>query len=86
VIDLTPRGSLLVSLCPKSAAVEFDLEGNKLWQAQHAGLAGIPTAVRNGHMVVALYAQSNVVQLDRAGKVVWQYQTPGYHPFLARQR
>jgi hypothetical protein len=86
VFDLTPRGSLLVSLCPKNTAVEFDLEGNKLWQAQHARLTGIPTAVRNGHMVVALYSQSNVVQLDRAGKVVWQYQTPGYHPFLARQR
>ena len=70
----------------KNAAAEFDLEGNKLWHAEGADLAGIATEVRNGHKIVALTYQSMVVELNRAGKVVWQYQTPGYEPFLARQR
>jgi hypothetical protein len=86
VLDLTPRGSLLVSMSFKNAAAEFDLEGNKLWHAEGADLAGIATEVRNGHKIVALTYQSMVVELNRAGKVVWQYQTPGYEPFLARQR
>jgi RNA polymerase sigma factor (sigma-70 family) len=86
VLDMTPRGNLLVSLCPKSAAAEFDLEGNKLWQARTPHFVGIPTVARNGHKVVGLYAQSNVVELDRSGKVVWEYATSGYLPFMARRR
>jgi hypothetical protein len=42
--------------------------------------------MRNGHFVVAVFSQSAVIQLDRTGKVVWRYETPGYNPFLARQR
>jgi hypothetical protein len=49
-------------------------------------MPGIATAVRNGHVMVAVFSQSRVVELDRTGKVVRQYQTPGYEPFLARQR
>ena len=64
--------------------MELDLEGKNLWQAQTT--PGIATAVRNGHVMSAAFYQSNVVQLDRTGKVVWEYQTPGYQPFLARQR
>lgn len=86
VLDLTPRGSLLVSRCTSSTAVEFDLHGKNLWQTQGPGAAGVATAVRNGHVMVAVFSQSSVVQVDRTGKVVWQYQTPGYNPFLARQR
>jgi outer membrane protein assembly factor BamB len=66
--------------------VEFDREGNTLWQAPGPNTVGIGSAVRNGHVLVALYAQGSVVQLDRTGKVVWRYETAGYNPFLARQR
>src|SRR5262249_52432670 len=76
VLDLTPRGSLLVSRCSRSNAAEFDLEGNQLWEAGGEGFGGIPTATRDGHLVVAIYSQSRVVQVDRSGRVVWQCQTP----------
>jgi len=84
ILDLTPRGGLLVTRCSTSTAMELDLDGENLWQAQTTG--GIATAVRNGHVMTAAFYQSNVVQLDRTGKVVWQHQTPGYQPFLARKR
>jgi RNA polymerase sigma factor (sigma-70 family) len=86
VLDLTPRGSLLVTQGFKNAAVEFDLEGNPLWQVQGNNLTGIATEARNGHLTVANLYQSRVVRVDRSGRVVWQCQTPGFNPFLARQR
>jgi RNA polymerase sigma factor (sigma-70 family) len=86
-LDLTSRGSLLVSRVPQSLALELDLAGNTLWQAQGPSAAGNATSVpRNGHVMVAMYEQGRVLELDRSGKVVWQYQTAGYNPFLARQR
>lgn len=86
ILDLTPRGSLLITRGSTSTAMEFDLDGKNFWQIQSPGTPGIATAVRNGHVMVASFYQSSVAQLDRTGKVVWQHQTPGYHPFLARQR
>ena len=86
MLDLTGRGSLLVSQCSKSMAEEFDLEGNSLWRTPGPVAPGILTEVRNGHFMCAVFSQSNVIELDRSGKTVWRYEVPGYHPFLARKR
>jgi hypothetical protein len=86
VLDLTSRGSLLVTQCGRSMAEEFDLAGTSLWRTPGPVAPGVTTAVRNGHFMVANFYQSEVVELDRAGKTVWRYAVPGYNPFLARRR
>ena len=86
VLDVTRRGSLLVSQCSKSLAEEFDLEGNTLWRTPGPVAPGVLTGVRNGHFMCAIFSQNAVVELDRSGKTVWRYEIPGYHPFLARKR
>jgi HEAT repeat protein len=83
VLDLTSQGRILVSSGMLSTVKEFDLEGKTLWQVASGGMA---TAVRNGHVIVAGYYTGSVTELNRAGNTVWQYQTPGYNPFVARQR
>jgi PQQ-like domain len=86
VLDLTSRGTLLVSQCSKSMAEEFDLNGKSLWRTPGPVAPGLITRVRNSHFMVALFGQSAVVELDRTGKTVWRYEVPGYHPFTARKR
>lgn len=86
VLDLTRRGSLLVSQCYKSMAEEFDLEGKNLWRTPGPVAPGILTEVRNGHFMCAVYSQNAVIELDRSGKTVWRHEVPGYNPFLARKR
>jgi HEAT repeat protein len=86
VLDLTGRGSLLVSQCGKNTAEEFDLEGNSLWRTPGPVAPGVVTEVRNGHLMLAIFTQGTVAELDRSGKTVWRYEVPGYNPFLARKR
>jgi len=86
VLDLTSRGSLLVSQCSRSLAEEFDLEGKSLWRTPGPVAPGVITEVRNGHFIVAIFSQNAVIELDRTGKTVWRHEVPGYHPFLARRR
>jgi streptogramin lyase len=86
VLDLTPRGHLLVSRWRQNVFEEFDLEGQSIRQARGPGTSNA-TAVRNGHVMVTNYYGGGVLEMDPAGKVVWQYQAAaGYNPFLARQR
>jgi RNA polymerase sigma factor (sigma-70 family) len=85
-LDLTPRGSLLVSRFPPHDVAEFDLAGSNRWQTRTDATPGIATATRTGGVLVAVFYQSRVVEVDRAGKVVWQYQVQGFNPFLARRR
>jgi HEAT repeat protein len=89
VLDLSPRGDLLVSQCGQSMAEEFNLDGKTLWKTPEPvapGAPGIVTATRTGHIICAVFYQSTVLELDRSGKTVWRYETPGYQPFLARRR
>lgn len=86
ILDLTRRGSLLVSQGFKSMAEEFDLEGKSLWRTVGPVVPGIATEVRNRHLLVASFSQSAVLELDRSGKAVWRHEVPGYNPFLARKR
>src|SRR5262249_49770409 len=86
-LQLTSRGGLLVSECPKrTLAQEFDLEGKSLWQTSGPVVPGILTEARNGRLVAAVWDAGAVVELDRNGATVWRYEVPGFNPFLARKR
>jgi hypothetical protein len=83
-IEVLPNGRILAPLYNLSSVVEFDWNGNKLWQAN----VNRPTAVSrlgNGHTLVTCSLDNRVVEIDQNGKEVWNYQTEG-RPTRARRR
>jgi hypothetical protein len=72
-IDVLPNRRVLVPDLAGDRVVEYDCEGNAVWQV----LVRAPTSARrlpNGHTVVASTTHGEVVELDRGGNVVWRHQ------------
>ena len=83
-IEVLPNGRVLAPLYTQNSIVEFDWNGNKLWQAK----VNRPTAITrlsNGHTLVTCGLDSRVLEIDQSGKEVWSVQTDG-RPFSARRR
>jgi outer membrane protein assembly factor BamB len=71
-LDVSADGHVLVPECGLNRVVEYDLEGQKVWEAA----VGVPiAAVRspNGHLLVTSLNQNRGVEIDRTGKTVWEY-------------
>jgi outer membrane protein assembly factor BamB len=82
-IEVLPAHRILVPLLREGKVVEFDKDGNRVWQAT------VPTpysAIRlpNGNTVVANVQR--VLELDRDGKAVWSFQPDTGRPFRLRRR
>jgi hypothetical protein len=83
-IDVLPAGRILVPLYRQNKVVEYDRDGNVVWEVESPQ----PTsAVRlpNGHTLVASHFQQRVVELNREGGEVWQFPANG-RPWRARRR
>jgi hypothetical protein len=72
-IDASPNRRVLVPDPDGNRVVEYDCDGNVIWQA----LVKAPTSARrlpDGHTVVSSFTQGVVVELDRSGNVVWRQE------------
>jgi hypothetical protein len=72
-IDASPGRRVLVPDPDGNRVVEYDCEGNVIWQAQ----VKAPTSARrlpDGHTVVGSCKPGVVVELDRGGNVVWRQE------------
>jgi hypothetical protein len=73
-MEVLPNGNLLIALYQNNKVVEYDLDGNKKWEAN----VNMPITVQrlpNGHTVVASHHNTNeplrrVVELDGNGQQV----------------
>jgi HEAT repeats/PQQ-like domain len=83
-IDLLPGGRVLVPQYRQNKVIEYDRDGNVVWEAKFQ----MPTsAVRlpNGHTLVVSNFQQRIVEINRDGQEVWQFGTDG-RPWRARRR
>jgi len=83
-IEVLPNGRILVPLYSNQCIVEYDWNGNKLWQAPVNRPIAV-TRLSNGHTLVTCSIDYRVVELDVDGKEVWSYQTDA-RPFRAKRR
>lgn len=84
-VDVLPGGRILAPLYRENRVVEYDFDGNQVWQAT----VNYPTsAVRlpNGHTLVVSMPQQRIVELDRSGKEIEIGPAPGGRPWRARKR
>src|SRR5205823_3746104 len=83
-LDALPGGRVLVPQYGQNKVIEYDRDGNVLWEAKFR----LPTsAVRlpNGNTLVVSNFQQRVVELNRDGREVWEFTTDG-RPWRARRR
>ncbi|MBV9125217.1 MAG: HEAT repeat domain-containing protein [Planctomycetes bacterium] len=73
-IDVLPNGRVVVPELLEDKVVEYDPQGNAIWEAS---IAQPIAAVRlpNGHTLVTSMTQNRAVELDRTGKEVWEYKS-----------
>ncbi len=83
-IDLSPRGSILVTQQANGKVLEFDHEGKKLLELD-APAARTASFLPNGHILVAAQQGQRIYEMDRSGKVVWEYKDVT-NPYRARRR
>lgn len=83
-IEVLPNGRILVPLYNVNTVVEFDWQGNKLWQAS-VNRPCSASRLPNGNTLVTCSLDYRVLEIDPQGKEVWSYQTEG-RPFRARRR
>jgi HEAT repeat protein len=83
-IDVLPNGRILVPLYIEDRVVEYDLDGNIVWQVK---VTGAVSAARlpNGNTLLALPVAKKLVEIDRAGKQISQTTLDG-QPRQARRR
>jgi outer membrane protein assembly factor BamB len=74
--DALPSGRVVVPQYNLSKVVEFDRDGQKVWEAE----VGNPNSVYrlpSGNTLVGSMVNQRAVELDRAGKEVWEYKAEG---------
>jgi hypothetical protein len=73
-VDVQPNGNVLIPELASNRVVEFNAEGNKVWQADvREPIAAI--RLPNGHTLVTSMEQRRAIELDRAGTVVWDFKS-----------
>lgn len=83
-IDVLPGGNVLVPQHELNKVVEFDPEGNIVWEAK-VSLPKSATRLRNGRTLVTSFENRHVIELDGNGQTLWEYKE-GLHPYRARRR
>jgi hypothetical protein len=83
-LEVLPTGRILVPLFNDNLVAEFDLDGNRLWQAN---VQRPTSAVRlaSGNTLVVSQLQNRVVEIDPDGKEIWSHTAEG-RPWRARWR
>jgi HEAT repeat protein len=72
-LDVLPNGHVLIPEMDNNRVVEFDAEGQSVWEA---ALDQPIAAVRlpNGNTLITLMRENRAVEVDRDGKEVWQFK------------
>lgn len=74
--DALPTGRVLVPQYNFSKVVEFDRDGQKVWEAEVANPNSV-ARLPNGNTLVGSMVNQRAVELDRTGKEVWEYKAEG---------
>jgi hypothetical protein len=75
-LDTVPGGRVLVPQYSQSKVVEFDPEGQKVWEydiANPNSVARLP----GGNTLIGSMFNQRAVEVDRGGKEVWEYKAEG---------
>jgi HEAT repeat protein len=83
-LDVLPNGHVLVAQFANNRVVEFDADGQTVWDAAITNPTGV-NRLPNGHTLVACQNMQRVFELDRKGKTVWEYSSDA-RPSRARRR
>ena len=83
-IEVLPNGRILAPLLGNNCIVEYDWDGNKLWQASVNRPMSV-TRLKSGNTLVTSNTDSRVLEIDKNGVEVWSYRTEN-RPFRARPR
>jgi hypothetical protein len=84
-IEVLPGNRILAPLYRENRVVEYDFDGNQVWQAA-VNYPTSATRLPNGNTLVVSMTRGQVVEIDREGKEVWSQATPGGRPYRARKR
>jgi hypothetical protein len=73
-IDVLPNGHVLIPEMSNNRVVEYDEEGNTVWQTTFVQpVAAVRLA--NGNTLITSMRQTTAVEMDRNGKEVWRYES-----------
>jgi hypothetical protein len=75
-LDTVPGGRVLVPQYSQSKVVEFDPEGQKVWEHETANPNSV-VRLPNGNTLIGSMVNQRAVEVDRAGKEVWEYKAEG---------
>ena len=75
-LDVLPGGRVLVPQYSQSRVVEFDAEGQKVWEHEIANPNSV-VRLPNGNTLIGSMVNQRAVEVDRGGKEVWEYKAEG---------
>jgi hypothetical protein len=84
LVQFLPGDRVLVPEHNANRVVEFNAEGQRVWEASVPTPTGV-LRLPNGNTLVASAAGQRLVELNRAGKVVWEHKDT-FNPWRARRR
>jgi hypothetical protein len=74
--DVLPNGRVLVPQYTADRVVEFDRDGQKVWEVETAHPNSV-VRLPNGNTLVGSMMNQRAVEVDRNGKEVWEYKAEG---------
>jgi HEAT repeat protein len=74
--DVLPSGRVVVPQYSQSKVVEFDAEGEKVWEHEVANPISV-VRLPNGNTLIGSMVNQRAVEVDRGGKEVWEYKAEG---------
>jgi hypothetical protein len=74
--DVLPNGRVLVPQSGAGRVVEFDREGQKVWEVEAANPSSV-VRLPNGNTLLSSMVNQRAVEVDRSGKEVWKYAAEG---------
>jgi hypothetical protein len=75
--DALANGHFVIPDYRTNKVVEYDGNGNVVWQAE-AARPSSAQRLPNGNTLVTTRTNQEIVELDKAGKVVWRHRVAGY--------
>ena len=75
-VDAVPGGRVLVPQYSQSKVVEFDAEGQKVWEHETPNPNSV-VRLPNGNTLIGSMVSQRAVEVDRGGKEVWEYKAEG---------
>jgi HEAT repeat protein len=75
-VDAVPGGRVLVPQYSQSKVVEFDAEGQKVWEHETPNPNSV-VRLPSGNTLIGSMVSQRAVEVDRGGKEVWEYKAEG---------